>query len=116
MRKFLGGQYLILGIIVGAIAGGLVGSIYPDFAVKLHFLGALFLNALKMIVLPLIIVSITLSIMNAGRLGSLGVKTLLYYLLTTGIAVFIGITVVLFIQPGDGSMLLTGNVPDIVSQ
>ncbi|MCH7519190.1 MAG: dicarboxylate/amino acid:cation symporter [Candidatus Dadabacteria bacterium] len=115
MNKLFGEHYLIIGIILGVILGGLVGSFYPVLGIKLGFLGTLFLNALKMIVLPLIVVSITLSIMKVGNLGSLGLKTLFYYLITTGIAVFIGIVVVNVIHPGDGSMALTGQMPDIVS-
>jgi len=115
MKKLFGEHYLIIGIILGVILGGLVGSLLPDIGIKLGFLGMLFLNALKMIVLPLIVVSITLSIMKVGNLGSLGLKTLFYYLITTGIAVFIGIVAVNVIHPGDGSMALTGQMPDIVS-
>lgn len=115
MNKLFGEHYLIIGIILGVILGGLVGSLYPVLGIKLGFLGTLFLNALKMIVLPLIVVSITLSIMKVGNLGSLGLKTLFYYLITTGIAVFIGIVVVNVIHPGDGSMALTGQMPDIIS-
>jgi len=115
MTKFLKDHYLILGIILGVIVGGLVGSFLPELGIKLGFLGTLFINALKMIVIPLIVVSITLSIMKVGNLGSLGIKTLIYYLITTGIAVFIGIVVVNIIHPGDGGMALTGEMPDIVT-
>lgn len=115
MKKLFGEHYLIIGIILGVILGAVVGSFFPELGVKLGFLGTLFLNALKMIVLPLIVVSITLSIMNVGNLGSLGIKTLIYYLFTTSIAVFIGILVVNAIHPGDGSMVLTGQMPEIVS-
>jgi len=115
MKKFFGKHFLIIGIILGVILGAVVGSFLPELGVKLGFLGTLFLNALKMIVLPLIVVSITLSIMKVGNLGSLGLKTLFYYLITTGIAVLIGILVVNIIHPGDGSMVLTGQMPDIVS-
>jgi solute carrier family 1 (high affinity glutamate transporter) protein 1 len=115
MKKLFGEHYLIVGIILGVILGGLVGSLHPDIGIKLGFLGTLFLNALKMIVLPLIVVSITLSFMKVGNLGSIGLKTLFYYLITTGIAVFIGIVVVNVLHPGDGSMAITGQMPDIVS-
>ncbi len=115
MKKLFGDQHLIFGIILGVILGGLLGSFFPEVGIKLGFLGTIFLNALKMIVLPLVVVSITLSIMKVGNLGSLGLKTLFYYLITTGIAVFIGIVVVNVIHPGDGGMALTGQMPDIVS-
>jgi solute carrier family 1 (high affinity glutamate transporter) protein 1 len=112
MKRFLKDHYLITGIIAGVILGGLVGSFLPETGVRLGFLGELFLNALKMIVLPLIVVSITLSIMKVGNLGSLGLKTLLYYMFTTGIAVFIGIMIVNMIHPGEGGMALTGHMPE----
>ena len=64
-----------------------------------------------MVVLPLIIVSITLSIMKVGNLGSLGLKTIAYYTATTAIAVSIGIAVVTMLQPGDGSEILKGVMP-----
>ena len=112
MKRFLKEHYLIIGIVAGVILGGLVGSFLPETGVRLGFLGELFLNALKMIVLPLIVVSITLSIMKVGNLGSLGLKTLLYYMLTTGIAVFIGIMIVNMIHPGEGGMALTGHMPE----
>ena len=114
MNNKYNGNYLIFGIILGVILGGLVGSLFPETGVTLGFLGPLFLNALKMIVLPLIIVSITLSIMKVGNLGSLGVKTLFYYLFTTCIAVFIGILVVNAIHPGEASSVLSGEMPEIV--
>lgn len=114
MKKLFRGHYLIIGIITGVILGGFVGSFFPETGVMLGFLGTLFLNALKMIVLPLIIVSVTLSIMKVGNLGSIGVKTLIYYLITTCIAVFIGILVVNIIHPGVGSAVLSGEMPDII--
>lgn len=114
MKNIIIKNKLLFAIILGAVLGGVVGSIWPQFGVKFEILGKLFLDALKMIVLPLIIVSVTLSIMKVGNLGSLGLKTLIYYTATTGIAVFIGIVVVTLIHPGDGSMTLSGSIPDIV--
>ena len=105
---------LLIGIILGVLLGGVVGSVWPQIGVKFEILGKLFLDALKMIVLPLIIVSICLSIMKVGKLGSLGFKTIAYYTVTTAIAVSIGIIVVSLIHPGDGSKIVTGNLPNVV--
>lgn len=115
MKKILRENYLIAGIIVAVIAGCLFGSLFPKAGVALGFLGETFLNALKMIVIPLIIVSITLSIMKIGNLGSLGLKTLIYFLSTTGAAVLIGIIVVVVVHPGDGSAVVSGQVPEIIT-
>ena len=114
MKSFIKNNRLILGIVAGVILGGFVGSIWPLYGMKFQIVGDLFLNALKMIVLPLIIVSITLSIMKVGNLGSMGLKTIAYYVFTTGIAVTIGIIIVTLIHPGAGSEVVTGNMPDIV--
>ena len=114
MKNIISKNRLLFAIILGVVLGGVVGSLWPQVGIKFELLGKLFLDALKMIVLPLIIVSVTLSIMKVGNLGSLGLKTLIYYTATTAIAVFIGIVVVTTIHPGDGLMTLSGNIPDIV--
>lgn len=114
MESFISKNRLVLGIIAGVVLGGAVGSFFPEFGVGTQIIGELFLNALKMVVLPLIIVSITLSIMKVGNLGSLGLKTIAYYAATTAIAVSIGIVVVTIVQPGDGSEILKGSMPEIV--
>ncbi|MGH7891707.1 MAG: cation:dicarboxylate symporter family transporter, partial [Thermodesulfobacteriota bacterium] len=114
MKKFLRGHYLILGIITGVILGGIVGSFYPEAGVRVGFLGKLFINALKMIVLPLILVTITLSIMKVERLGSLGLKTFVYFISTTALAVILGIVLVNLMHPGVGGAVLTGEIPEII--
>ena len=114
MKKFLRGHYLIVGIIAGVILGGIVGSFYPETGVRVGFLGKLFINALKMIVLPLILVSITLSIMKVERLGSLGLKTFVYFISTTALAVILGIVLVNLIHPGAAGAVLTGEIPEII--
>jgi Na+/H+-dicarboxylate symporter len=104
----------MVGIIAGVILGGIVGSFYPETGVRVGFLGKLFINALKMIVLPLILVSITLSIMKVERLGSLGLKTFVYFISTTALAVILGIVLVNLIHPGSGGAVLTGEIPEII--
>lgn len=68
-----------------------------------EFLGTLFLNALKMLVVPLIAASIISGIAgigSSGAFGRLGGKTLLYYMTTTFFAVVVGLMVVNAIEPG----------------
>ncbi len=114
MESFISKNKLVLGIIAGVVSGGATGSVFPEFGASVKIIGELFLNALKMVVLPLIIVSITLSIMKVGNLGSLGMKTIAYYAATTAIAVSIGIAVVSMVQPGAGGEMITGDMPEIV--
>lgn len=114
MESFISKNRLILGIIAGVLIGGAVGSLAPEFGAKTKIVGELFLNALKMVVLPLIIVSITLSIMKVGNLGSVGLKTIAYYAATTAVAVSIGIAIVTVVHPGDGGEMLKGSMPEVV--
>ena len=83
MKTLLNENKLIIGIIIGVVLGGIVGTYWPNVGADMKILGELFLNALKMIVIPLILVSITLSIMKVGNLGSVGLKTVIYYVVTT---------------------------------
>jgi Na+/H+-dicarboxylate symporter len=97
-------------IIIGLIAGLLFGlaSIFfkiPSF-ITIDYLkpvGVIFVNALKMIAVPLIIASLIVGVANLGdisKLSRMGGKTVALYLITTTIATTIGLFIVNIIQPG----------------
>ena len=97
----------------GLVAGILLVSVEDKqadwfIAVKagLQFVGVtVFIGMLKMLVMPLILVSIVAgvtSIPSFGEAGRIGWKTLAYYVGTTTIAVTIGLVLVLTIKPGEG--------------
>ncbi len=68
------------------------------------FIGSLFMNALKMVIVPLIVASIICGVMHLGKeqgVGRIGFKTLLYYTLSGAVAVLIGLLVVNVIGPGN---------------
>ncbi len=93
--------YILLAILLGALFGGL----FPEQALHVKFLGEIFLNALKMIVVPLVVASMIIGITNLGdvrRLGSIGKRTIMYYMVTTGMAVLVGLILVNIIRPGVG--------------
>ncbi len=90
-------------IIVSVVLGIFVGHYHPLFAVKFKFFGDIFLNILFSLVVPLIISSMISAISSLGdirHLGSLGFKTVLYYLSTTFMAALTGIILVNLITPG----------------
>ena len=67
------------------------------------FLGTLFLNALKMLIVPLIVASIIAGLANqqgTSGLGRLGGKTVAWYLTTTTLAVLVGLAAINLVQPG----------------
>ena len=85
----------------------------------IKWLGDFFLNALRMLIVPLIIFSMVAGITSLGdirRVGGIGGKTIAYYLTTTMIAVVIGVILVNIIQPGVSDTLNTEGlaVPDKV--
>ena len=94
---------LILAVVIGAWAGQ-EGRL---FGVQLYsvfdFVGSLFLNALKMIIVPLIVASIIVGIAGIGGghgLARLGGKTILYYMATSLAAILIGLFFVNLLSPG----------------
>jgi Na+/H+-dicarboxylate symporter len=94
-------------MIAGAVLGRLLG---PDAAIgtiKLvpifDLVGGMFINLLKMIIVPLILSSVITGVAGLGSgpdLGKLGVKTLIFYLITTLLAVLLALALVNLVQPG----------------
>lgn len=112
------GNYLIVAILIGMILGVVVTAIFGEGAVHVKFLGDIFLNALKMIVIPLLFCSMIVGITNLGdvrKLGRTGVKTLIYFLATSAIAVILGLILVNIVRPGIGYSAVTGTLPEAVS-
>lgn len=104
---------ILIALILAASMGAYTGTEGQVFGIHwlaiYTFLGTLFLNALKMIVVPLVVSAIITGISTVGSqggFGRLGMKTLGYYVATSFIAILIGLVLVNVIQPG-----VTGNPP-----
>ncbi len=98
---------IVIALILAAVMGAWTGTEQTLFGIHwiaiYTFIGTLFLNALKMIVVPLVISAIITGVANVGNqggFGRLGSKTLGYYVLTSLIAILIGLFLVNLIQPG----------------
>ncbi len=97
--------YLLVFIIIGVIAGLIVGWYWGEDATAVAWLGKLFLNTLSMLVIPLLVSAVISGVTSLGdvrQLGRLSGITISYYLITVGIAVLIGLIMVNLIQPGVG--------------
>lgn len=91
-------------ILIAIVLGILAGVFLKDYVHYSKFLGDIFFLGLKMLVAPLILASIVMGVAGTGnikRLGKLGAKTIIYYLATTIIAIFLGILLTNLIRPGD---------------
>jgi Na+/H+-dicarboxylate symporter len=94
---------LILAVIAGLVTGTEVGVFGITFFAMYDFAGELFLNALKMLIVPLVMSSIITGIAGIGStsaLGRLGGLTLLMYVVTGLLAVLVGLMFINLISPG----------------
>jgi Na+/H+-dicarboxylate symporter len=92
-------------ILAALVLGAIVGLVWGEGAVQIKWIGDLFVRLIQMIVIPLVfltIVSGVVSLQDPRRLGSLGLKTIFLYLLTTALAIVIGLILGALVQPGLG--------------
>jgi Na+/H+-dicarboxylate symporter len=102
---------ILIAMIAGAFVGALVGHFLgPEGTIGqfqlvpiFDLVGTMFINLLKMIIVPLIMASVITGVASLGSgpdLGRLGGKTLAFYVITTLIAVLIALAIVNIVQPG----------------
>jgi proton glutamate symport protein len=95
-------------ILVGLLAGAEVGHDWPVFAVKLQFLGAIFLRLIKVIIAPLLFSTLVVGIAGHAdlkRVGRLGLKSLIYFEIVSTIALLIGFAAINLSRAGEGVRL-----------
>lgn len=120
---------IVIGMISGIFLGFLLKLLMPDgsdFVIPLYFFdlslraflvegifeigGQIFVSSLKMLVVPLVFVSLicgTCSLNDTAKLGRIGGKAVGLYLMTTAIAISIAISVALLVAPGEGVNMVT---------
>lgn len=95
--------------VLGALALGLLlALVWPEAAPAVQFMGDLFVRAIRMLVVPIVLVTIASGITalgNAKRIGGLGGRTIGLFAFTTAIAVSIGMAVATLVRPGVGAAL-----------
>ncbi len=100
---------ILIGLVLGVIVGLVMGPEGLGFAKKwVAPVGTLFINLIKMIIVPLVLASLIVGACSLGdvrKLGRIGGKTISFYLITTALAVTIGIIVALVMSPGEGLKL-----------
>jgi len=97
-------QKIFIGLILGLATGLIVG----ESAAALKPIGTLFINLIKMLIVPLIFVTLVSGIVameDLKKMRRIGMKTFAIYLLTTAVAITIGITFGIIFEPGAGISL-----------
>lgn len=103
-RGMLLWQQIFIALALGAAIGiALNQTGHADIALAIKPIGTMFVNAIKMLIVPLIFVSLVVgmtSMQDLGKMGRVGLKTVLLYLGTTAVAIAIGLALGAIIQPG----------------
>ena len=103
---------VLIGLAIGFVIGLIVhympkGSLRDDILINgvFQFVGQVFLRGIMMCVVPLVFVSLVNGAAGMGdikKLGKVGVKTMAFYLVTTAVAIVIGLGMAFLINPGIG--------------
>ncbi|MEM1505014.1 dicarboxylate/amino acid:cation symporter [Domibacillus sp. 8LH] len=103
MKKVL--NNLTVRVIIGILLGIAVGLAFPAFGEQLKVLADIFIKMIKMVIAPIIFLTVVIGIGSMGdlkKVGRIGGKALLYFEIVTTFALAIGILVVNLLQPGSG--------------
>ncbi|NKB70895.1 MAG: cation:dicarboxylase symporter family transporter, partial [Candidatus Latescibacteria bacterium] len=94
-------------ILIALVLAVLVGMAFDETVLQFAFVGTLFLQALKMIIVPLIATSIISGVagIGGGQFGRLGGQTFAYYMMTSLLAIITGLFLVNILTPGRGAEL-----------
>jgi Na+/H+-dicarboxylate symporter len=92
-------------IFIGLLLGVIVGLVFGEKAKIIEPVGTIFIRLITMIVVPLVLVSLMLGTASLGdirKLGRIGVKTIVYFTITTMVAISIGLLSANIVKPGLG--------------
>ncbi|MET3729419.1 aerobic C4-dicarboxylate transport protein [Fictibacillus halophilus] len=92
-------------VLTAIAVGVLVGLFWPDFGKQMKPVGDTFINAVKMVIAPIIFLTIVLGIAKMGdmkKVGKVGGKAFIYFEIVTTLALVIGLIVVNVLKPGAG--------------
>lgn len=100
---------ILAALILGVLAGLGLGQEGVDLAKTwIAPFGTIFMNMIKMMIVPLVFSSLVIGVCSLGdikKIGRIGVKTVVYYLITTAFAIILGIALAVVIEPGFGLAL-----------
>ena len=107
-KKISFSTMILLSLLLGVITGLILQNHANIATTYIQPVGTVFLNLLKMIVVPVVLFSIIqgiISLKDIKKVGSIGLKTVIFYLGTTALAVFIGIFFANILSVGNGYVL-----------
>jgi aerobic C4-dicarboxylate transport protein len=96
---------LYIQVVVGVVAGALLGHFWPQIGVQMQPFGEGFIKLVRMIIAPIIFVTVVVGIAklsDAKAVGRIGLKAVIYFELMTTLAMLLGLIVGHVVRPGDG--------------
>jgi len=111
-------QQILIGLVVGILAGWLVSRTHPDWAQYFNPFSQLFLRLIKMIIAPLIFATLVAGIAGAGHVkavGRMGLRAMIYFEVVTTLALLIGLLAVNILKPGVGLVLPPPSGPPAIA-
>jgi aerobic C4-dicarboxylate transport protein len=96
---------LYIQVIIGVVAGALLGQFWPQLAVQMQPFGEGFIKLVRMIIAPIIFVTVVVGIAklsDAKEVGRIGLKAIIYFEVMTTVAMLIGLIVGHVVRPGEG--------------
>ncbi|CAH0161390.1 C4-dicarboxylate transport protein [Chryseobacterium sp. Bi04] len=112
-------QQLYFQVIIAIIAGILLGRYYPELGEKMKPLGDGFIKLVKMIIAPVIFITLTLGIAHMTdlkKVGRIAIKAMVYFFTFSTLALIIGLIVGNILQPGHGLNIDPATLSGDVSQ
>ena len=102
-RRFY--QHLYFQVLVAIVLGGVIGHFWPDVGTSLKPLGDAFIKLVKMIIAPVIFLTVTTGIAgmsNLQKVGRVAGKAMIYFITFSTLALIVGLIVANVVQPGAG--------------
>ena len=115
IKKLTLTHYIFIGILLGILGGWIFGE---GILVVANPMANLFLRLLRMAIMPLIVTSIMSGVLSVGTargLGSLGIKTFLYYIASSLLAILTGQILVNVLRPGVGAEIGLQKAPEQIA-
>lgn len=112
-------QHLYFQVIIAIVSGILLGQFYPELGEKMKPLGDGFIKLVKMIIAPVIFITLTLGIAHMTdlkKVGRIAVKAMIYFFTFSTLALIIGLVVGNVLQPGHGLNIDPASLSGDVSQ
>jgi len=107
---------LTVQVLIAIILGIIVGAVFPEFGASLKILADIFIKLIKMLIAPIIFLTVVIGIGSMGdvkKVGKIGGKALIYFEIVSTFALAIGLLIVNIIQPGKGFNTDAANAADV---